>query len=98
MGVIRIIPFISKIAHAVPIITGTAAPVNVLGRAAKNQAFAELHRTVEVCIIKFLFYSNGDTQIYANVHIAAATHGCTTTLQHVSSAYLHIQRYTETTE
>lgn len=94
----RIIPCISKIAHAVPIITGTAAPVNVLGRAAKNQAFAELHRTVEVCIIKFLFYNNGDTQTYANVHIATATHGCTPTLQHVSSAYLHIQGYMETTE
>ena len=94
----RIMPCISKIAHAVPIITGTAAPVNVLGRAAKNQAFAELHCTVEVCIIKFLFYSNGDTQIYVNVHLAADTHSCTTTLQYESSVYLPIQRYTETTE
>ena len=47
----------SLVAKAAPIITGTAAPVKVLGRAASSQARGELVRTFSSEIKLFLIVS-----------------------------------------
>jgi hypothetical protein len=48
----------SRSARAVPIITGTAAPVNVLGRDANIHAFKEFTFTLFSSIISLIFLQN----------------------------------------